>query len=90
MFNREKVAELQVTILGLQALVDSKNDLIRRAAVKFAPPENIWSASNYSSALTTYLDQLDREHEQQIQDDILREKVEKIVLTLKAHKWEPA
>ena len=39
MFNREKVAELQVEIITLKALLKSRDALIRRASVAFVPSD---------------------------------------------------
>lgn len=73
---------------------DGLEKLIRRAVRELVPCD--FKRTRYSpmysteNILSAYLDQIEKEREEQIQDDILREKVEKIVLALRAHKWEPA
>ena len=79
MFNREKVAELQVEILGLKVLLESKNDLIRRAGKRFASIDDNRFSASYASSLSICLDRLEQEEKEKRTFERLRDDVAKIV-----------
>jgi hypothetical protein len=93
MFNREKVKTFKDTANRLADENVKLIALIRRANLEFVPCDfrrSFVIGLSPNQLLERYLDELEEERKREIQDDILREKVEKIVLALREHKWEPA
>lgn len=93
MFNRKEIATLEDSLNSASEENSRLRKLICRAYYEFVPCDyrrQVRFTSDKVFVVSTYLDKLDREREERIQDEILREKVEKIVLALREHKWEPA
>ena len=79
MFNREKIAEMRLEIIRLTTLLDSKNEVIHRAAVRFISSDDLRFAASYASGLTTCLDRLDHEEKEKRAFERLQDDVAKIV-----------